>query len=219
MLATLITLAGCASALVAPTRTLRSATAVSGAPVAVMPEVVEGLHGSASCFLPLDQMQNTDRWPRLVRVAGAYPGLTAAELAAVPSPVPPAANGMWTFDFPDEQSATFGVVAMKGTDLLDALADPVVVVASSSSLGLSLPEDTEVLVCIDRGDTLYDDRQFFAYADSAGDVTIRRMEDGDGDEPPVGWTIQGRVGFVKLPFDIRRVANRGTWLEEDEDIF
>ena len=48
----------------------------------------------------------------------------------------------------------------------------------------------------------------------SGTVTIRRFDD-----EPDDLTVLGRVAVVKLPFDIRRVAPKGTWLEEDEDIF
>jgi len=68
-----------------------------------------GLHGSSTCFLPLDQLRDDLRWPRLLRVAGAYPGLTGAEIAAPPMCAEPPANGFWNYEFPDAHGSEFGV--------------------------------------------------------------------------------------------------------------
>jgi len=93
-------------------RALRCAPARPAAPLTARRSAVadaQGLHGSASCFLPLDQLRDDLRWPRLLRVAGAYPGLTGDELAAPPACALPAANGQWNFEFPDPHGSDFGV--------------------------------------------------------------------------------------------------------------
>ena len=73
----------------------------ASSPQAEVQSVGEGLHGEASCFLPLDQLDNGVLWPRIIRVAGIYPGLTQAEVQCVPmAPEPPEQDGLWLFDFP-----------------------------------------------------------------------------------------------------------------------
>ena len=69
----------------------------------------EGLHGDQSCFLPLQQLDDLSRWPRLLRVAGVYPGLTADEVAAPPPPAPAPEAGSWNYEFPDAHGADYGV--------------------------------------------------------------------------------------------------------------
>mmetsp|Transcript_27069 Transcript_27069/g.81168 ORF Transcript_27069/g.81168 Transcript_27069/m.81168 type:complete len:216 (+) Transcript_27069:223-870(+) len=205
-------LAGVAGFLRAPPRRAAVARKVlEEAPAAVD----AGLHGSQSCFLPLDQMDANVMWPRILRVAGAYPGIKAAEIAATPAAPPAPENGFWTYDFPDAHGAEFGVVAMPGNDLVNYAADPIALVASSTSLGLLIPE-TEVLVVIDRGETYYDARKFFAYA-YGEDVYLRRMDGGYGDDAPEGWRVLGRVVLVKLPYDPATMHKTGTWMEEDEN--
>ena len=69
-----------------------------------------GLHGSQSCFMPVAQLDDTSRWPRLLRVAGMYPGLSSADVAAPPQCEPPADPGKWNYEFPDEHGSEYGVV-------------------------------------------------------------------------------------------------------------
>ena len=181
------------------------------APQAEVQSVGEGLHGEASCFLPLDQLDNGVLWPRIIRVAGIYPGLTQAEVTAVPmAPEPPDQDGLWLFDFPDAHGAEYGVVAMPGSDLICGALDPVAIVASSGSLGLMIDEK-ECLVIIDRGEIDFSDRSFFCYADANGNCSIRRMDDAYE-----GWTILGKVACVTLPWDADSMAKKGTWMEEDD---
>lgn len=174
----------------------------------------DGLHGEKSCFLPLDQLDNGEPWPRIIRVAGVYPGLTQAEVAACTSaPAPPEQDGMWLFDFPDVHGAEFGVVAMPGSDIISGAIDPVAIVASSASLGL-LIDDKECLCLIDRGEVDFSDRHFFCFAEMNGNTAIRRMDGLDG-ETPAGWSVLGRVVVVTLPWDMDTMAKKGTWMEED----
>ena len=81
--------------------TMADESPFASSPQAEVQSVGEGLHGEASCFLPLDQLDNGVLWPRIVRVAGIYPGLTQAEVQCVPmAPEPPEQDGLWLFDFP-----------------------------------------------------------------------------------------------------------------------
>lgn len=67
----------------------------------------QGLHGSNFCFMPIEQLSNEMQWcihsdaytitlerrPRVLRVAGAYPGVTTPDITATPSTVEAAAPG------------------------------------------------------------------------------------------------------------------------------
>jgi len=160
----------------------------------------------------VDQLDSESTWPRLLRVAGFYPGVTASELAATPGPGPAAQKGKWNFEFPDEHGAEFGVTCVPGSDILQFAKDPVVVVATAASLGLLLQEDTEVLCILDRADTDFSERHFFAFQDPNNNIVIRRF---DAPMPP-GYAIQARVIFVNLPYDPKTQAPSGTWLEEGD---
>lgn len=91
--------------------------------------------------------------------------------------------------------------------------DPVVVVAESSALGISLATPTEVLAVIDRQTVAFSDRHFFAFSDPSGRVIIRRFE---ASSPPAGYEVVGKVVVIHLPFDKKSTASSGTWLEEGD---
>jgi len=177
-------------------------------------DATDGLHGSNFCFLPLDQLDSEHCWPRVLRVAGTYPGLTAADLAAAPATIPPASKGAWTYEFPDAHGTEYGLVAVPGSDLVQYARDPVVVIASSAALGLPLREDTEVLLVVDRAERSFSDRAFFAFADATtGALVVRRF---DAAPPADAFSVAGRVVYVNLPYDPATQAPSGTWLEEGD---
>jgi hypothetical protein len=62
----------------------------------------EGLHGTGSRFLPIQQLQNDDYFPRTIAIAGEYPGVTAAEILGLKSAAAPEV-GQWQYDFTDPQ--------------------------------------------------------------------------------------------------------------------
>lgn len=70
------------------------------------------LHGQASCFLPLRQLDQEYYAPRIIQIAGAYPGITAEEFFAVKSE-PSADDGQWSYDFSDPDGPQMGTVAIE----------------------------------------------------------------------------------------------------------
>lgn len=103
------------------------------------------------------------------------------------------------------------MVAVPGSDLIQYARDPVAIVATSTSLGISLRDENEVLAVIDRADREFNDRSFFAFADTSGKVVIRRF-----DQPQLEWSIVGKLVVVHIPFDPRSSPSSGTWLEEGD---
>lgn len=103
------------------------------------------------------------------------------------------------------------MVAVPGSPILQYALDPVALVASSTSLGLSLAQENEVLAIVDRAVVDFANRAFFAFADPDGLVVIRRF-----DQPQHGWAVVGKVLIVHIPHDPRISPSSGTWLEEGD---
>mmetsp|Transcript_8997 Transcript_8997/g.12490 ORF Transcript_8997/g.12490 Transcript_8997/m.12490 type:complete len:217 (+) Transcript_8997:59-709(+) len=171
-----------------------------------------GLHGSSFCFIPLEQLDSDLSWPRILRVAGAYPGVTVDEIKNAALPPAPGDKGNWIYEFPDTFGAEYGMIAVPGSDILDSCQEPIVLVASAQSLGLQLRNpDTEVLCVCDRSQTDFSDRSFFAFADSNSNVSIGRFDHFDA-----SFEVLARLVLVFLPFDPSTMAKSGTWLEEGD---
>lgn len=173
---------------------------------------VIGLHGAESRFLSLSQLGRKEIWPRIVPVAGAYPGLTGKDLLA-PEAQPSCGPGQFSFDFTDTEGPQLGTVALPGSELVMSCADPVVVVANNRVLGIELDEEVEVLVLIDRASTLYNSRYFYAFEAPDGAVVIRYFSEIPEEE---GWSILGKVMYVTLPH-VESTAKASGFLEEEED--
>ena len=174
-------------------------------------QVAEGLHGTGSRFMPLQQMKQQDYLPRILRIAGMYPGISAAEIAAVKA-VPPQTMGNWVYDFTDEASNALGVVAVPGCEPVKEAADPVAVICTSTSLGILLEEEAECIAVIDRSDVSFNSEKFFAFAaPDTGLATICWQK-----QQPADWPILGRVVYVMIPF-LSYMAKKKSGFAEDSD--
>ena len=113
--------------------------------------------------------------PRIVQIAGAYPGVTRSEFYAVNSePAPP--QGQWTYDFSDPDGPQLGTVALEGSNIVAACQDPVVLIAEHFSLGVELPpaiqEPVDVLVLVDRALNRFGERKFLVLDVAGQGITI-----------------------------------------------
>jgi len=164
--------------------------------------------------MPLVQLNDEDISPRIIQIAGVYPGITADELMA-PQSAPAARHGMWQFDFSDPDGPQMGTVALGPNNAVHLAKDPVVLVTQSAELGLSLSNDveTEVLVMLDRGETDFESDKFLAVAGPDGSVTIRWY-----DALPDGYSILGRVVYVTIPY-LSSMATAKSGFAEDDDGF
>lgn len=178
---------------------------------------VEGTHGTGYRFMPCFTV-NKKESALILCIAGAYPGLTAQQLAA-PSVLPFAPQGQWNYHMLNAGAAPGGFVALTSTSLLYDHPDTVVVVCSSSSLGLSFPDgqEHEVLALIDRSDEAtfdqyaFDDKAFYALADEQDQVHIRWVK-----AVPPGWRILGRLLFTQMPFVEKPGRSQGFAEFDDE---
>mmetsp|Transcript_23793 Transcript_23793/g.31109 ORF Transcript_23793/g.31109 Transcript_23793/m.31109 type:complete len:228 (+) Transcript_23793:101-784(+) len=174
-------------------------------------ESKEGLHGTGSRFLSVIQLKSDEVQPRIVQIAGVYPGLTIEEFNA-PVSSPPAERGMWQYDFTDPDGPQMGTVALPGSDIVDFLEDPVIVIATNKDLGIELrDEETEVLVTIDRALKTHQPLKFYAWKTPDKQITIRWF-----DEIPPGYEILGQVMIVTIPHLEYMGANKSGFLEADE---
>eukprot|EP00968_Pinguiococcus_pyrenoidosus_P009727 scaffold754_cov248-Pinguiococcus_pyrenoidosus.AAC.43 len=181
--------------------------------MAIVYPTQEGLHGTGSRFLPLQQMQGSDYLPRIVRICGTYPGLSVDELTAAEG-VPPVENGNWVYDFMGEEASAMGVVAIPGCRAVNEAKDPVALIASAKSLGVQLLEEAECVVVVDRQDVEFDSRKFYAFsAPDSGLISICWRP-----QPPAGWPIVGRVVYVMVPFLQYMAASKTGFVEIDDDM-
>lgn len=98
----------------------------------------EGSHGTGYRFMPLSAMPKAPS-PVLMPIAGAYPGLTSDQLAA-PFGLPQPEDGKWVYHRLLGEGLPTGFVALPGSDQLANRPNCVVVVCTSSSLGLELAD-------------------------------------------------------------------------------
>ena len=177
----------------------------------------DGAHGTGYRFMPLSAMSK-DSSPVLMTLAGAYPGLTSAQLLA-PQPLPFAEPGKWNYHMLTGDAMPGGFVALPGTSVLDERPNTVGVVCTSTSLGLEFPDngEHEVLALIDRSDSAtvdasaFDNKAFYALADEAGNVAIRWIQ-----ELPAGWTVLGKLLYAQMPLVNRPGAGSGFAENDDE---
>mmetsp|Transcript_7784 Transcript_7784/g.9725 ORF Transcript_7784/g.9725 Transcript_7784/m.9725 type:complete len:215 (-) Transcript_7784:8-652(-) len=172
-----------------------------------------GNHGEGSRFLPLSQIEGDEPAPRIVQVAGLYPGVTREEVMA-PKSYPAAPMGMWQFDFSDPDGPQMGTVALQPSENVQMAEDPVVLVGPSSALGLSLRNniETEVLILIDRADCHFVDNRFFLFARQDGSTVIQWS---DSLEP--GEVVLGRVILVTVPHVEGMERQNSGFMEESDD--
>eukprot|EP01041_Mallomonas_annulata_P004509 gene4509-8964_t len=170
-----------------------------------------GLHGANFKFLPSTQFGQSDHYPRIIHVAGVYPGITTEELIAPLSP-PRSPQGTWTFDFPDADGPQAGIVAVPGSEVITACEDPIVIVSSSNALGMNIASSpSSVLVVVDRADREFYSSDFFVFR-TPDDI----IEIGNSVELIDGYEILGRIVMCVLPF--REEMRKSTGFLEDEDL-
>jgi len=181
-------------------------------------ELAGSLHGENACFLPLKQLDNDYYAPRILQIAGAYPGLTHEEFSAVTSE-PPAEQGQWQYDFSDPDGPQVGTVALDGTNTVAACEDPVVIIAEHTSLNVILPPELEeaadLLVVVDRGIPTFAERKFLVYS-SAGATELTIGAFAEKSDVPDGTTILGQVVLVQIPWLPCMQKTKTGFMEEDE---
>jgi hypothetical protein len=214
-----LALALCASsfAWVAPNNARRSVERSLNTKLRSSLTINGSLHGQDACFLPLKQMDQDEYAPRIVQIAGGYPGLTREEYSAVTSE-PAADAGQWTYDFSDPEGPQVGTVALEGSAITSACEDPIVIIAEHPSLGVELPRAiasaVDLVVLVDRAKTYFHERKFLVIDNPGRGLTIEAFNEFD--EIPQGREILGQVEMVQIPWLPSMAATKSGFLEADE---
>ena len=191
----------------------RPETALKSAPA----ETSGSLHGQNACFLPLNQLDQEYYAPRIIQIAGAYPGLTRQEFFAVTSE-PPAELGQWTYDFSDPDGPQLGTVALDGSSIVHSCEDPVVIIAEHLSLGLSLPKEivdpVDLVVLVDRAKSSFLERSFLVIDTPGKGIAIAAFNTVA--EVPEGSDILGQVALVQVPWLPSMAPTKTGFMESDE---
>lgn len=122
-----------------------------------------GGHKDDFHFLPIISVSGTDHFPRILHIAGVYPGITKQELFSCPTPRPTRPE-QFTFEFPTPHSAKSGIIAIPGSNLMTNCREPVAVVSTCKALEIEASEDLEVVVIVDRGETSFTSSDHFYLA-------------------------------------------------------
>lgn len=175
------------------------------------------LHGQNSCFLPLNQLDQDYYAPRIVQIAGAYPGISKEEFVAVRSE-PSAVQGQWTYDFSDPDGPQLGTVALEGSNVVAACEDPVVIIAEHPSVGVELPpaikDPVDLIVLVDRAKNHFGERKFLVVDVPGQGIQIGAF--ATKSELPPNAEILGQVEMVQIPWLPSMAPTKTGFMEEDE---
>mmetsp|Transcript_20654 Transcript_20654/g.45122 ORF Transcript_20654/g.45122 Transcript_20654/m.45122 type:complete len:225 (-) Transcript_20654:744-1418(-) len=200
-----------------PSQSLNKRHATGSKAITSLKQAAGSLHGEQSCFLPLKQLDQDYYSPRIVQIAGAYPGLTVEEFNAVQSEEAPV-SGQWTYDFSDPDGPQVGTVAIEGSQVVQGCDDPVAIIAEHPSLGVPLPETltdpVDLIVLVDRARNTFAERKFLVIDNPTSGIEIGAFQTKA--EIPAGSTILGHVLLVQIPWLPAMKPTKSGFMEEDE---
>lgn len=178
---------------------------------------VGGIHGENSCFLPLTQLDQDYYAPRIIQIAGAYPGVTREEFFAVTSEPTPE-QGQWTYDFSDPDGPQLGTVAIESNSVIALCEDPVVLIAEHTSIGVPLPEvikePVDIVVVVDRSANTFAERKFLLLDVPGSGLVIGAFPTFP--ELPQNCEILGQVVLCQVPWLPSMKRTKTGFLEADE---
>jgi len=167
-------------------------------------------------------LQNNEEYiaPRIVQIAGGYPGVTAEEFLAVSSE-PAAELGHWSYDFSDPDGPQMGTVAIPGQATSYKCIDPVAIIAEHFSLNVQLPPElvdpVDLIVLCDRDKTHFAERRFLVLDGVPGfDGELSIASFPSKGDLPEGSRILGHVELVQIPWLPCMTKTRSGFSEEDE---
>ena len=165
-------------------------------------------HGQNFKFLDIFKSTNEDHYPRIVPIAGEFPGITEEQLLA-PYSNEPVPAGTWAYDF-----SAAGSFACPPSSVVTEAEDPVAIVTTNTALGIKVAVEDELeCVCIvDRGDRKFDAQGFFLYKCPEG---VMEMGSATTERKPEGYTIMGRLVITAVPWH-PGMEKKSTGFLEDE---
>lgn len=175
-------------------------------------------HGENNCFLPLKQLDQDYCAPRIVQIAGAYPGLSIQDYYAVKSG-PTAEYGQWSYDFSDPDGPQLGTVAIDGQSTVAECEDAVAIIAEHTSLKVPLvpaiTDAVDLIVLADRAQTGFSERKFLVLEDTTTNELKIGAYECKADMPNI-MKIIGRVVLVQIPWLPEMQPSKTGFLEADE---
>lgn len=170
-----------------------------------------GRHGSKFRYLPVTCGAPDEHFPRILAIAGMFPGLDIDKFRAAPT-APEASAGYWAYDFQEHGEHKWGKVAVPGSVILTTSVDPVVLVSTNKDLGIPCSEDVEVLVVVDRGDVQFSTDKFYLCGHADGSHIIQWME-----TLPSDVRILGRIILCAMPITQGMRESSGGFSENGDD--
>jgi hypothetical protein len=167
--------------------------------------------------MPLKQLDQDYYAPRVIQVAGAFPGITRDEILATTSEAPPD-QGQWNYDFNDPEAPPIGKVALEGSQVVHGVEDPVVIIAEHPSLNIPLPEElkdpVDLIVLVDRSKKSFGERKFLVI--HTPDVGVSIGAFNSKAELPSNYEILGQVAMVQIPWLPCMAPTKSGFMEVDE---
>lgn len=169
-----------------------------------------GGHNQGFKFIPTTKLERDEFWPQILPIAGVYGEMTPEQLYAPPRPALPE-QGYWSYDFSNPDMHQLGTVAFPGSERLALCDDPVAVIATNTQLGISLEEEVECLVVVDRADRVWTNSQsFYLFETPSNQIVIMWSDEG----VPTGHTILGRIAVVSVPLTEQMRGSNSMFAEE-----
>lgn len=161
--------------------------------------------------MPMHRAANDEHYPRIMKIAGVYPGLSPAELMA-PVSDGAASQGSWAYDFSDLTGPQLGKVAIPGSQTVTNCVDPVVMLTTNAAMGVAAVVEVEMLVVVDRGDRAFNPDSFYVFR--AADDTLHVMW---CDKVQPGMEIMGKVVVCTMPY-VKEMKQPGSGFAESDDV-
>ena len=193
-------------------------------------------HGTNSCFLPLQQLEQDTYMPRIIHIVnGIYPSndMTMEDIRRTPPSEYSPALGQWTYTFHTPTSSSSNnnngdvpvqaTIALEGSNIVASCEDPIVVIAEHTALNIVLPAEitqpVDLLVLIDRSKTYFSERKFLLFALLDNEQQQQQVHIAafhTRDEIPSNAIVLGQVEQVTIPWLPSMAPTKTGFLEADE---
>lgn len=199
--------------------TILSAETIGNAKTATMSNIDTNSpldkHGENFKFLSVLRGNEDEYFPRIIPIAGVL-GEVTFEQIMLPFSAEAPKVGNWFYDFSDPDGPQLGTFACPPSRNIHEAADPVGLIATNTQLNinLSINDEVECVVVIDRGDFKFDPDVFFAFK-----TPIDTIEIGSCNKVPNDYEIIGRVVMTTVPFHPGMQRKPTGFLEDETEVF
>lgn len=170
-----------------------------------------GGHGQNFHYLPVHRGSLEEHFPRIIPIAGVFPGITTEQLNA-PYSSPAAPVGQWVYEFTDPEGPQLGTIALPGSTVMTDAVDPVALITNNTILGISCIEDVEMIAVVDRGEKDFYSGDFFLFKDmNTNEFFIQWYEK----LPPNHIEILGKIIQCAIPLTEKMKPVETGFLEDD----